>query len=560
MSDTPQGSGGMSFAAATEALLSPGGMFEMEKADVLGEELSVFKNRAQSLRALLEMSAGHGDKEYYVFDTGERCTYTQNIERVAAVAASLADRGIGKGDRVAVLSANNPEWITTYWALVSLGAVVVAMNGWWAADEIRFGLEKSDPKLLVADRRRLDRLEGTDPGVPTIVIGETWDELLDNPTTELPSVELVEDDPAVLLFTSGTTGRPKGALLSHRNLLGFVMTAFVLGARTRMVDPTPRGMEGGATLVPFPLFHVSGMFSAATTQLAAGGRTIWTTGRFDAGKVIELSKAEGISSWSGSATHIFRLLDHPDLADFDLTQLGAVSIGGSATTPELIRATEERLPHLAGTFGSGYGSTETGSLISHAMNYMLVADPTSVGPPLPGVDVKIVDDDGNDLGEGVDGNIVVRSALVMLGYWNNDEANAETFLPGRWVKTGDVGQLRDGELRMASRKRDLIIRGGENVYPAEIENRLEEHPEVVEVAVFGVDHRELGQEVKAVVVLTNGATVAPDALQEFVAEKLAYFKVPAYVEIRSEPMPRNATGKIMKHVLSGDAENTFVPE
>lgn len=558
MSDQPQD---MSFEAATQALLSPGGMFEMETAEVLGEELQVFKNRGSSLRGLLEMSAGHGDKEFYVFDTGERCTYTQNIQRVAAVAGALAERGIEKGDRVAVLSANNPDWITTYWALVSLGAVVVAMNGWWAADEIRFGLEQADPKLLIADRRRLDRLEGVDPGIPTIVFGEDFDELLAHSATELPTVEIVEDDPAVLLFTSGTTGRPKGALLSHRNILGFVMTAFVLGARVRMIDPTPRGLEGGATLVVFPMFHVSGMFSAATTLLAAGGKTVWTTGRFDAAKVIALSKAEGISSWQGSATHIWRLIDHPDLEDFDLTQIGAVSIGGSATTPELVRATEERFPHLVGTFGSGYGSTETGSLISHATNQMLKADPTSVGPPLPGIDVRILDDDGNEVADGVDGNIMVRSALVMLGYWKNDEANADTLLAGRWVKTGDFGQMRDGQLRMASRKRDLIIRGGENVYPAEIENRLEEHHDVAEVAVFGVDHRELGQEVKAVLVLSEGVAESdPEALKAFVAEKLAYFKVPAYIEVRTEPMPRNATGKVMKHVLSGEAENAFVEE
>ncbi len=551
---------GMTFEAATQALLSPGGLFEQTTAEVLGEDLLVFVNRSQSLRALLEMSAGHGDKEYYVFDTGQRCTYEQNLANVAAVAGALAERGIGKGDRVAILSANNPEWITSYWAVVSLGAIVVAMNGWWADDEIRFGLEVSDPKLLIADRRRIDRLDGADTGVPTIVIEDDFAEFLAHPTTDLPTIDLVEDDPAVLLFTSGTTGRPKGALLSHRNILGFVMTAFVLGARVRMIDPTPRGLEGGATLAVFPMFHVSGMFSTATTQLAAGGKTVWTTGRFDAGKVIALSKKEGISSWQGAGTHIWRLLEHPDLETFDAEQIGAISMGGSATTPELIRATEERMPHLIGTFGSGYGSTETGSLVSHATNAMLKADPTTVGPPLPGIDVRILDDDGNDVGEGVDGNIVVRSALVMIGYWNNDEANNDTFLPGRWVKTGDYGQLRDGELRLASRKRDLIIRGGENVYPTEIENRLEEHPDVAEVAVYGVDHRELGQQVKAVVVATAGAEIDVEQLKAFVAEKLAYFKVPEHIEVRAEPMPRNATGKIMKHVLAGDAENTFVEE
>ncbi len=550
----------MTFDEATQALTGPGGMFELTTEDVLGEELPVFAQRAPSLRAFLQMSAGHGDKEYYIFDTGERCTYAQNLLNVAAVAASLTDRGIGKGDRVAILSANNPAWITSYWAVVSLGAVVVAMNGWWAADEIKYGLDVAEPKVLLVDQRRAERLAGVDLGdLDTIVIETDFAPLLDNDTTELPTVELAEDDPAVLLFTSGTTGKPKGALLSHRNLIGFVMTAFVLGARVRMIDPTPRGSDG-ATLAVFPMFHVSGMFSMATTQLVAGGTTVWTTGRFDAGKVIELTVAENISSWSGASTHIWRLLEHPDLHKVDPAQLGAVSMGGSATTPELVRATEEKFPHLKGTFGSGYGSTETGSLVSHATGPTLAADPTSVGPPLPGIAVKIVDDDGNDLGEGVDGNIVVRSALVMLGYWKNDEANAETFLPGRWVKTGDVGMLRDGELRMASRKRDLIIRGGENVYPAEIELRLEEHRTVAEVAVFGVDDRELGQKVKAVVVAKDGQIIDVEALKAHVADGLAYFKVPEFIEVRTEPMPRNASGKIMKHVLSGEAENAFIEE
>ncbi|MEE9413719.1 MAG: class I adenylate-forming enzyme family protein [Acidimicrobiales bacterium] len=550
----------MNWDEATSALLSVGSPFEMTTETILGEKMAVFSKRAPSLRALLAQSANHGDSEYYVFDTGERCSFIENVDRVAALASALADKGIVKGDRIAILSANNPQWLTIYWAVVSLGGVVVAMNGWWSAEEVSRGLRAADPSLLFLDRRRLERIDEVDTGVPTLLIEDTVEEMIHaNAGETLPEVELSEDDPAVLLFTSGTTGQPKGALLSHRNVIGFVMTAFFLGARMSMINPGQRATPG-VYLAAFPLFHVAGLFTSATTQLAAGSKTVWTTGRFDAGKVIELSRQEKITNWSGAATHIWRLLDHPAFEGFDGTQLSGVAIGGSATTPELIRATEERLPHLMGTFASGYGSTETGSLISHASNAMLMADSASVGPPLPGVEVRIVDDSGEAVEDGIDGNILVRSALVMLGYWDNDEANADTLLPGRWLKTGDFGQLRDGQLRLASRKRDLIIRGGENIYPAEVENRLEQHPDVAEVAVFGVDHRELGQEVKAVVVPLERSSPSEADLKAWVAEALAYFKVPAHVEVRDEPMPRNATGKILKNVLRGDSENLFVEE
>ncbi|MEZ4217628.1 MAG: class I adenylate-forming enzyme family protein [Myxococcota bacterium] len=543
-------------------LTAPGAPFEIVEEDVLGERLPVYKARVRSLRELLQRSAAHGDTTYFVFDDGRRVTYAEHLRVVASVAAALRDRyGVGKGDRVAILAANCPEWIVTYWAATSLGAIAVGMNGWWAADEIAYGIELSEPKVLVADERRLARLEGRDPGVPTVVVERDFAALWNHdPQASLPDVAIAEDDPAVILFTSGTTGRPKAAVLSHRSIVAFVMTSFFLGARRAMTEPS--GGKPGASLAVYPLFHVSGMFGSTTTGLAAGTTSVWPTGRFDARKVIELSKQHDITAWTGAATHIFRLLDAVDdpSVEFDTGVLSSIGIGGSATTPELIRRTEERVPQLRGTFGSGYGSTETGALVSYANNAMLKADPTCVGPLLPTVAVRILDDEGKDVAEGVDGHIYVRSPLVMLGYWRNDEANRKTLRPGRWLDTGDFGHLVGDVLHLASRKRDLILRGGENVYPAEIENRLESHPDVAEVAVVGVDHVELGQEVKAIVVPRAGARPDPEALRAFVAEKLAYYKVPQYVELRSEPLPRNATGKVMKHVLTGEAENTFVEE
>ncbi len=550
-----------SFEEASRQLLSEASPFALREEEVRGERMHVYAQRPPHLRALLERSVEKGDAEYLVFDDGRRFSYAEHERCVASVAAALRERfGVGKGDRVAILAANCPEWILTHWALVSLGAVNVAMNGWWAGDEIRYGLELSEPKLLVADERRLARLEGADPGVPTVVIERDFARLLEHDRgAPLPDVEIDEDDPAVLLFTSGTTGRPKGALISHRNVVAFTMTTMFLGARRMMTEPRPLRAPG-ATLAVFPLFHLSGLFGSTTAGLAGGAKLVWPTGRFDAGKVLKLSREEDVTNWSGAATHIFRLLDHPDFASFDASSLTGVGIGGSATTPEFVRRAGEGAPHLRGTFGSGYGSSETGGLVSYANRAMLAEARDCVGPPLPTVRVKIVGDDGEDLPDGAEGHIAVRSPMVMLGYWRNDEANAESFLPGGWVKTGDVGRMEGGRLHLASRKRDLILRGGENIYPVEIENRLEEHPGVLEAAVIGVDHPELGQEVKAVVVPRPGRTLESDEVRGFVAEKLAAFKVPAHVEVRAEPLPRNATGKVLKHVLSGEAENTFVEE
>lgn len=551
----------LSVEEATARLLSPGSPFELTEEVVLGERMQVYKNRARSLRDLLAMSAAHGGEEYLVFSDGRRWSFEEHLADVASVAAGLRDRyDIEHGDHVAILAANAPEWILAYWAIVSLGGVVIAMNGWWAPGEITYGLELAKPRILLADRKRIARLEGLDVDLPVVSFEDDFESLRRHePGASLPGDPIAEDDPALLLFTSGTTGRPKGALVSHRTIVAFTMSSFFIGARRSLVEPPPPNPPG-ATLAPFPLFHLSGTMGSATATLAGGAKTVWPMGRFDAGEIIRLSIEEDITSWSGATPHVFRLLDHPDIEKLHTDRFTQVGIGGSATTPELLRAIADRFPQLASSVGTGYGSSETGGLVSYADNRMLREAANCVGPPLPTVQIKIVDDDGNTLPDGENGRICVRSPLVMLLYLNNPAANAEAMLEGRWVDTGDVGHMRDGRLYLESRMRDMIIRGGENIYPAEIENRIELHPDVAEVAVHGIDDRELGQRVKAVVVPNPGATPREEAIREFAAEALAYFKVPELIEIRTEPLPRNATGKVMKHVLSGEGENTFVEE
>ena len=293
---------------------------------------------------------------------------------------------------------------------------------------------------------------------------------------------------------------------------------------------------------------------------ASGMKLVWTTGRFDPKKILRLTLEEGVTRWGGITTQLWRLLEDPDFEPEKYRQIISTGGGGSAFSPDLQRTIREKLPQASGEFNVGYGLTECGGLCAMATAETLETFPDTAGRAIPGNSVEIFDDEGKRLPEGVDGNICVRGPNVMLGYWRNPEATEEAFFPGGWLRTGDIGQIRDGLLFLASRKRDMIIRGGENIYPLEIENRIEDFPAVEEVAVVGVDHRELGQEVKAIVVPKKGQAIAPQVLKDFVAETLAYYKVPTYIEVREEPLPRNATGKVMKPVLLGEIENTFQEE
>jgi acyl-CoA synthetase (AMP-forming)/AMP-acid ligase II len=555
---------------ATSRTTAPGQPFEIVVEDVLGERLPVFAHRARSMREILLGAGRFGHRDCYVFGDGTRLGFDELVPQVASLACALRDTHcVGPGDRVAVCAANCREWLMTFWAVAALDAVLVAMNGWWTGAEMHTALELTDPKLLVMDEKRRVRLDG-DPGVPLLVAEHDFAGLFDDSAAELPDVAIAEDDPFILIFTSGTTGRPKAAVLSHRSVISYLMEqSFIAvrgmamaGGNRSAAAPPPTGAPDDrpptVRLAPYPLFHVSGMSMAVSTVLS-GAPTVWPLGRFDPVKVLQLTRDENISVWGGGTTHVVRLLQHPDIETIEPTQIASVGIGGSATPPDVIRQIEERFPHLESSVSTGYGSTETG-LISWAPGWMLKLAPDCVGPLMPTSQARITDDDGTVLPEGAEGNIEGRSWMSMLGYWHNDAANAETVRPGRWIRTGDFGRFEHGILFIASRKRDLIIRGGENIYPFEIEHRLDEHDEVVEAAVYGVDDPLHGQVVKAVVVVAPGSPLTEDEVRAFCAVTLASYKVPERVEIRTEPLPRTANGKVMKQVLAGQAENTFIEE
>jgi acyl-CoA synthetase (AMP-forming)/AMP-acid ligase II len=552
---------------AVEAqLLAPGAPFELVEESVLGERVRVFANRARSLRDVLLRAREFVDAEYMVFRDGDRerrYTFADHESLVASAAAALADRfGVRPGDRVGILAANCPEWIISFWATVSLGAICVGLNGWWTEDEIRYAVEHSKPKLLIADRRRAARITG-DLGVPTVIVEDGFEDLLAAyPNAELPTQPIAETDPAIILYTSGTTGRAKGVVHTHGNVTNMLMVSFFHGARLMMANPKHAELPqlANSILVTSPLFHVSGLHCAAVTALAGGAKTVWPMGRFDPEATLELIEREKITGWGYTATVLHRLLNHPNVGDYDLSSFRSVGGGGSPIPAPLIDKARTLFPQCSHTMGVGYGLTEGTAFATLNAGEELTNDPSSVGRPVPVVEVEVRDERGRVVAEGEEGEIYLRGPLVMLEYWEDPEATNAAIKPGRWLNTGDVGRLQNGKLYIASRKRDLILRGGENVYPFEIEQRLEAHPAIAEAAVIGIDHEELGQEVKAIVVFEKGQEVGGEELRRWVADALAYYKVPSKWEARTKPLPRNATGKVLKNALRDAQDAMFIEE
>jgi long-chain acyl-CoA synthetase len=561
-------------ARVEATLLAPGGAFEIVDVEVGGVTIRSFKNRIRTLRDLLLKSVDFGDNTYMLATDGvheRRLSYAEHARLVASVATALRDRfGVQPGDRVAILGANCPEWVISFWAAISLGAIAVGLNGWSTGPEIRYFLDDCEPKVLVADRKRIERLDGN-AGVPVVSMEDDFAELEayapDARFADAPfdTVRVEEDDPAIILYTSGTTGRPKGAINTHRNMASYLMLNFYNGAKAAMLAPAP-GPDDPPPLPPCqlvssPLFHVSGLHSAAVMMLATGLKSVWLMGRFDPAVAMQVIERERCTGWSFTETVLHRMVNHPDVDKFDLSSIKTVGGGGSPVAPSLIERTRRVFPNARHSVGIGYGQTECAALATLNNGQELVDFPMSVGRPLPTVELEIRDPHGVAVPEGVEGEVCVRGPMVMPGYWRRPEATAETITPDRWLRTGDIGRMEGGRLYLSSRKRDLIFRGGENVYPVEIEKRIEDHRDVEECAVIGVDHPELGQTVKAVLVPRPGHTIDVEDVRAWCAAELSYYKVPEDWEVRSGSLPRNAAGKIMKDVLRDARVDTgFVEE
>jgi acyl-CoA synthetase (AMP-forming)/AMP-acid ligase II len=542
---------------ALAALMGPGAPFELRVEDVRGVPMEVFVQRLPHLPALLGASGRRFGTRSYVTFPEDSWTFESIVEPIAAVAGELRDDyGIGRGDRVAIVAANTREWVLTFWAATILGAVTVALNGWWTGPEILYGLELTKPKVLLGDRRRLDRLAGVSLPMPAVCFEEDFDALLSHPPIADPlAVTMDEDDPYLILFTSGTTGRPKGAVISHRSTIHFIQSSFLNVAAYSAINgvASAPGVPP-CTINASPLFHVSGLNCQLVMSAVSGSHIVYPApGRWQEETHLTLTEKHRATSWSLVPTQLWRILRYPDLDRFDLTSLSGVGGGGAVWAPELLRAVSERLPHVRPALGTGYGSTETnglGTTLRPPANY---EHPDSIGSACPAASISIASEDGGDVGE-----ICIRTAAAFLGYWENAEATATALDADGWYHTGDIGKIVDGYVYLAGRRSDLIIRGGENIYPTEVENRILEHPEVTEVAVVGVADEVMGQEVKAVVV--SSAPLTADEIRSWCAVALAGFKVPSIVEI-VDGLPHNASGKVLKHLLvDPSADAGFVEE
>lgn len=580
----------VTYADAVDQLTAPGGAFAIVPAVADGVEMRVYESRFSSLREVLAMGAGHGEATFLVHGD-RRISFVEFVDEANSIAEALAARGVGHGDRVAVLSANNPEWCATFWATVSLGAVLVGLNGWWKTDEVLYGLEDSGAKVLVADRKRLERIAdvlaaGALPGLEAVYVvdadpGEVgggdrvhpFSDLTDAPTATAPTTHIDEGDLAVIFYTSGTTGRPKGAISTHRSMIANLQNTVLNTVAGQMasdaaasVAPTADAPAADAPtadgeteptqtvgLLTSPLFHVAGCHSNLVVGLLGGVRLVMPEGRFDPAEVLGLIERERVKIWATVPTMVWRVCEDPRRGDFDTTSIATVAFGGSPSAGELQRKVRETFPSVR-TTSNAYGLTESSSVATVLTGSDALAKPESVGRPMPVVDIRIDDGTGGSLPPGRTGEVCIRGPIIMPGYWGKPEATAEALRDG-WLHTGDLGHLDDeGFLFITDRAKDMIIRGGENVYCVEIENRLVEHPGVADAAVIGVPHPTLGEEVKAVVSVEPGAGLTEDEVRRWVAAELADFKVPTHVELRPERLPRNASGKLLKNLLRGTGD------
>ncbi|HEX3490411.1 MAG TPA: class I adenylate-forming enzyme family protein [Streptosporangiaceae bacterium] len=545
-------------APVRTALTGPGGPFELAIEPVRGAEMTVFARRAPHLPAhLLAAAARHPGRPYLVFPD-RTVSYGEAVRAIPRVAAALRERfGVGRGDRVALAGANSAEYALALWAVAWLGGIAVGLNGWWTGAELEQGLELTEPGLVLGDERRLSRLRpgAAGPGVPVIQFGELVGPATAD-TAPAPVADIDEDDPVSILFTSGTTGQAKGAVITHRGLVNFAGEAMIRGALDALTagdqDQAP-APDPPVSLQTGPFFHISGIGPLMASAPASGITLVFPPeGRWDPARHLELTARHRISVWAGVPTQLIRLLRHPDLDQHDLSSLRTIAFGGAQVTAGLTALLRSELPAVR--VSNGYGMTETCGMGTSTSGADLLDDPLSVGLATPTSEVVLRDADGRDIPDDQPdtvGEICIRSPSVFLGYWRDQAATEAVLDAGGWYRTGDFGRIRDGVLGLESRMRDLIIRGGENIYPVEIENRLAQHPDVLDAAVIGVPHDELGQEVLAVVVARDGQPPSAGELRRWAGQTLAPFKVPSQVRFAAS-LPYSETGKLLKRQIERD--------
>ncbi len=544
---------------ALAALTGPGEAYELRIQDVAGLSQPVFVNAPLTLRDLYTTTLS--DETFLVYED-ERLTYAQAYGEAGRIAHVLAHQyGVAKGDRVAISMRNYPEWILAFKAVTSLGAIAVAMNSLWRPEEMDYGLRDSGAKVLIADRDRLERFAQCSPGLgvraiavrcrptdPTIAtLGALLEAVGD---VAMPDVHVGPDDAATIIYTSGSTGHPKGVVSSHRNIISALLSWEVEGRAAVVmsgVEPPPP-LYSPATLLAVPLFHVMGSHVVYLASYRAQ-RKIVSMYKWDPEQAAELIERERITSFSGPAAMTGDLVRVARRTGRDLGSLLSVGGGGAPRAPEQVRQIEASFERAAP--GTGWGMTETNAIGTVIGGAEYLAHPTSAGRCLAVLELKVIDETGAEVPQGERGELLVRGTSMFRGYWNRPELTGEVFIDD-WFRTGDVATIdEEGFLYIVDRIKDLIIRGGENIGCGQVEAALLMHPKVHEAAVYAVPDDRLGEEV--------GATVHADpdidieALRAFLSEHLARFEVPRYIRSSAEPLPRTASGKVLKRQLRDEA-------
>jgi steroid-24-oyl-CoA synthetase len=542
------------FDAAIAQLTGEGAPYEVA-VDETGQRY--YQSAPSNLVEALAVARNHGDREFLIYE-GERRTYNQLMDEADALGAALQAAGIGHGDRVALAMRNYPEWMVAFIAVTAIGAVIVPVNSWGQPADIAYTVEDAGATLVICDQQRYD-------GVATMLAEKGIRSLIARPadaenTSGLPTfvadfvgkapqpVQVDADDIAMIMYTSGTSGKPKGAVSTHRAICQAVFNmecAAIAAAMTNgelITTMLERGFEP-TSLLAVPLFHVSGCHAQFLANLR-GGRRIVMMYKWDVARALDYIANERVTSLAAAPAMILDLLEAEGFDAADTSSLFSLGVGGAATPPRVGTLLREKMPENFS--GTGYGMTETNAQGASLTGKAFLDKAGTAGFPHPIVDFRICDEEGEELPQGSTGEIWVRSVTNIREYWNRPEANANEFRDG-WLKTGDIGYLdEDGFLYLADRAKDMIIRGGENIYPIEIENELLEHEAVKEVAAIGLPHERMGEEVAAVVHLHAGFDVSEQDLIGFAKDRLAAYKVPSRVFIWEQELPRNATNKILK--------------
>lgn len=568
----PPGFPAMSIADANVFMTkTPDSPLETEQTVIRGITFTTWKNAPKTLGNVFEASLAWAAHDYMVLDE-DRVTFDAHRRAALKMAAQLQADGVKKGDRVAIVARNLPEWSATFWGAVLAGAIVTPLNAWWTGAELEYGLQDSGTSVLIVDHERWQRIlphmlalkdvrkvylcrspnKLHDPRMTMLedVLGKPndWAKL---PEGKLPGVSLDADDDATIFYTSGTTGKPKGAVISHRNIISNMFNALYGQARSYLrrgeMPPAPDpALPRKATLLSVPFFHATGCFAVMIPAML-GGTKIVLQRRWDADAALALIEKEKINSAGGVPTIAWQILEHPRFDEFDLSSLEILSYGGAPSAPELVRRIKERFPKTQP--GQGWGMTETSATATTNFAEDYIRKPASCGVPSATGEAKIMSPDGKELAQGEVGELWYKGPVVVRGYWGKPEATAETFSEG-WVKTGDLARIdEEGFIYIVDRAKDMLIRGGENIYCVEVENALYDHPAVMDAAVVGRPHKMLGEEPVAAVHLKPDHSASEAELRAHVATRLAAFKVPVQIVFLPDNLPRNPNGKIMKRDL-----------